>query len=194
MTSDEHINAMPDGSRSVNGRKAYPAESRARDETYLVVNEAAERRQISARLSIGEYTPIRNEDIWRNVGDNLGRESTKQRPSISCDVAQSCAEARLPRFRPPWSARNNASATDTDAPCFVRNWTFIGRDGRFGRLPKGCVNVCRNTCVRQFPVRPNAMPHVTGRPQLDPAVMPPGGSKRLIAAKDCPYDADGTQR
>jgi hypothetical protein len=78
ITSDEHINAMPDGSRAVNSRKAYPAESRQRDTTWLVTNEAAERRQIASRIPIGTFQPIRDADIWRNVGDNLGRADMRQ--------------------------------------------------------------------------------------------------------------------
>jgi len=70
-TSDEHIDAMPDGSHGVNSRKAYPAESRNRDTTWMVVNEAAERKQIASRVPIGER--IRTDDIWRNVASNLGR-------------------------------------------------------------------------------------------------------------------------
>jgi hypothetical protein len=70
-TKGEHINAMPDGSRSLTSRKANVAESRNRDTTWLVTNEAAERRQIASRLPIGER--IQTEGVWRNVGDNLGR-------------------------------------------------------------------------------------------------------------------------
>jgi hypothetical protein len=70
-TKGEHINAMPDGSRSLTSRKANVAESRNRDTTWTVTNEAAERRQIASRLPIGER--IRPEDVWRNLGDNLGR-------------------------------------------------------------------------------------------------------------------------
>jgi TrwC relaxase/AAA domain len=78
VTSDEHINAMPDGSRAVNSRKAYPAESRQRDTTWLVTNEAAERRQIANRIPIGTFKPIREPDIWHNVANNLGRADMRQ--------------------------------------------------------------------------------------------------------------------
>ncbi len=78
VTSDEHINAMPDGSRAVNSRKAYPAESRQRDTTWLVTNEAAERKQIASRIPIGTFQPIRDADIWRNVANNLGRADMRQ--------------------------------------------------------------------------------------------------------------------
>ena len=78
LTSDEHINAMPEGSRAVTSRKAYPAESRQRDTTWLVTNEAAERRQIASRIPIGTFQPIRDADMWRNVANNLGRADMRQ--------------------------------------------------------------------------------------------------------------------
>ena len=78
VTSDEHINALPDGSRAVNSRKAYPAESRQRDTTWLVTSEAAERKQIASRIQIGTFQPIREADIWRNVANNLGRADMRQ--------------------------------------------------------------------------------------------------------------------
>jgi hypothetical protein len=76
-TSDEHIDAMPDGSRMTHGLKGYTAESRHRETTWMVVNEAAERRQIASRLPIGEYRPIREADIWDNVAANLSRQPIK---------------------------------------------------------------------------------------------------------------------
>jgi hypothetical protein len=76
-TSPEHIDALPEGSRAVNGLKGYVAESRHRDTTWMVVNEAAERRQIASRIPIGEYRPIRDDDIWNNVAENLGRQPIK---------------------------------------------------------------------------------------------------------------------
>jgi len=76
-TSDEHIDALPEGSRAVNGLKSYVAESRHRDTTWMVVNEAAERRQIASRIPIGEHRLIRDDDIWRNVAANLSRQPIK---------------------------------------------------------------------------------------------------------------------
>jgi hypothetical protein len=77
LTSDEHINAMVDGTRSIDARKAYPAESRNRDTTWMVINEAAERRQLAARIPIGEFRPIHANDVWANVAANLGRQNPR---------------------------------------------------------------------------------------------------------------------
>lgn len=77
ITSSEHIDALPDGSKMTQGLKAYTAESRQRDTTWLIVNEAAERRQIAGRLPVGEYRPIREDDVWKNVASNLSQQSVK---------------------------------------------------------------------------------------------------------------------
>lgn len=76
-TSDEHIDALPDGSRATHGLKGYVAESRHRDHVWLVVSEAAERKEVAARIPIGEYRPIRNDDVWKNVAANLSRQPIK---------------------------------------------------------------------------------------------------------------------
>ena len=44
-----------DSSRASHGLKAYPAESRHRDRVWMVLNEAAGRREISAKIPLGAY-------------------------------------------------------------------------------------------------------------------------------------------
>jgi hypothetical protein len=78
ITSDEHIDALPEGSRVTHGLKGHTAESRQRDTTWLVVNEAEERRQIASRIPLNEFRPIREEDIWKNVATNLSRQPIKE--------------------------------------------------------------------------------------------------------------------
>jgi hypothetical protein len=68
---------MVDGTRGVDARKAYPAESRNRDTTWMVINEATERRQIASRIPIGEFRPISQDAIWANVASNLGRQNVR---------------------------------------------------------------------------------------------------------------------
>jgi hypothetical protein len=53
------------------------AESRQRDTTWLVVNEAAERRQINSRIPLGERREIREADVWQNIVANLSRQPIK---------------------------------------------------------------------------------------------------------------------
>ncbi len=74
LTSTEHIEAMPAGTRAVNAYKAYTAASRHRRATYLVVAEGAERREISGRRPLGDPRPIREADVWANIGRNLSRQ------------------------------------------------------------------------------------------------------------------------
>ena len=74
LTSTEHIEAMPAGTRAVNAYKAYTAASRHRRATYLVVAEGAERREISGRRPLGDLRPIREADVWVNIGRNLSRQ------------------------------------------------------------------------------------------------------------------------
>ena len=82
LTSTEHIEAMPAGTRAVNAYKAYTAASRHRRATYLVVAEGAERREISGRRPLGDLRPIREADVWVNIGRNLSRQP-KQDSALS---------------------------------------------------------------------------------------------------------------
>ena len=68
---------MPDGSRSVNAFSAYTAASRQKYRVSIVVNEAAERRQIHRRRMLGNVEPIREADVIRNLADNLSRQPEK---------------------------------------------------------------------------------------------------------------------
>jgi hypothetical protein len=77
ITSDEHINALPSGSQATQGFKTYVAESRHREATWMVVNEAAERRQIASRIPLGERRDIKETDVWRNIAANLSRQPAK---------------------------------------------------------------------------------------------------------------------
>lgn len=76
-TAGEHINAMVSGSDAIQCFKNYVAQSRHRVSSWMVINEAAERRQISQRQPIGTYVDIKQEDIWRNVSANLSRQDAK---------------------------------------------------------------------------------------------------------------------
>jgi hypothetical protein len=76
-TSDEHIDALPSGSQASQGLKGYVAESRHRETTWLILNEAAERRQINSRIPLGARREIREADVWQNIAANLGRQPIK---------------------------------------------------------------------------------------------------------------------
>ena len=85
QTRTEHINALVDGSRQVNAFLAYPAESRHQVVTYTVINEAADRKEISWRQPMGAKTEISIDDVWRNVATNLSRQPEK---ALAIDFAR----------------------------------------------------------------------------------------------------------
>jgi TrwC relaxase/AAA domain len=74
LTSTEHTQAMPAGTQAVTAYKAYTAASRHRRASYLVTSDGAERREIAARRPLGDPRPIREADVWTNMGRNLARQ------------------------------------------------------------------------------------------------------------------------
>ena len=81
ITSDEHINALPAGSRAVPGGKAYVAASRHRVRSYLVGSQGAELREVQERRPSGlpALTPEQGaREAWANVVRNFQRETLKE--------------------------------------------------------------------------------------------------------------------
>ena len=76
-TATEHIHAMPAGSHAIHGFKAYTAASRHERTTWIVVDEASERRHLASRSMIGQRPEIHEPDVWRNIGENLSRQPQK---------------------------------------------------------------------------------------------------------------------
>ena len=56
-TSTEHLNVLPGGSAEVESFKDYVAQSRARETTWLVVSDGAERSEILHRRALGNVDP-----------------------------------------------------------------------------------------------------------------------------------------
>ena len=77
ITSDEHINAMPRGTSSVTGFKAYVAESRARGATWTVISEGAVLEAERRRQALGDNTTITKEDLWKRAGADLSNKPYK---------------------------------------------------------------------------------------------------------------------
>src|SRR3954449_3472823 len=77
-TSTEHINALPSGSDSVQSFKAYVAQSRSRETTWLVVADGRERSEIMSRRALGNVEPVTKNDVWANVARNLSRQPEKE--------------------------------------------------------------------------------------------------------------------
>ena len=55
-TATEHIHALPAGSHAIHGFKAYTAASRHQRTTWIVVDEASERRHLASRSMLGPET------------------------------------------------------------------------------------------------------------------------------------------
>lgn len=88
ITSTEHIDALPAGSKSVQGFKAYVAESRHRQKSWMVTSDGAERQEIVDRRALGDPRPIRDEDIWENMARNLSRQPEKMAAMDFLDAAE----------------------------------------------------------------------------------------------------------
>jgi phage/plasmid primase-like uncharacterized protein len=82
ITSDEHINALPAGSKAAQGFKAYVAESRHRVQSWMVGSMGAEMREALTRRPMGLPAPATAEDArreaWANVVRNLERQTPKE--------------------------------------------------------------------------------------------------------------------
>ncbi|HEX3576903.1 MAG TPA: MobF family relaxase [Rhodopila sp.] len=77
-TSTEHLNVLPGGSTEVESFKNYVAQSRARETTWLVVSDGAERSEILNRRALGNADPISEDEVWANVARNLSRQPEKE--------------------------------------------------------------------------------------------------------------------
>ena len=74
VTSENHVHAPLDGTRSANAFSAYVGMSRHKDKATLVLNEAAIRREISKTRMAGVYQPISQDDIWLQAGKDVSRQ------------------------------------------------------------------------------------------------------------------------
>ena len=62
-----------DGTDGTRANKIYTALSRHRYGSYLLVSDAAIRRQLAKRSIIGEAFDVGQPDVWRQVGTNISR-------------------------------------------------------------------------------------------------------------------------
>ena len=77
VTSDEHINAMPRGSGSLTGFKAYTAESRHAHQCWTMVSEGALREAETWSRPLGDIRPITTDDLYDRLAGDLGRHPYK---------------------------------------------------------------------------------------------------------------------
>lgn len=93
-TSTEHLNVLPGGSAEVQSFKAYVAQSCARETTFLVVADGAERSEILARRALGNVDPISEDNVWANIARNLARQPEKELATDLVDRARTSTSAQ----------------------------------------------------------------------------------------------------
>jgi hypothetical protein len=77
LTSDEHINALPRGTRGVTAFTSYVAESRSRGTTWTIISEGALLEAERHRQALGDITPITKEDLWTRAAAEMSQKPYK---------------------------------------------------------------------------------------------------------------------
>jgi hypothetical protein len=91
ITSDEHINALPRGTAGMTGFTAYVAESRARGTTWTMISDEATFDAVRSRRALGDLTPIKPEDMWSKVAEDMAAKPYK---ALGMDLLQAAREDR----------------------------------------------------------------------------------------------------
>ncbi len=82
-TVSEALLVLADGTDGARANKVYTAMSRHQEGSYLLVSDAAIRRQIAKRSIIGEVVDIKQPDVWRQVGTNISRPQARENATAS---------------------------------------------------------------------------------------------------------------
>jgi TrwC relaxase/AAA domain/CHC2 zinc finger len=77
-TATEHIYAMPQGTKAVNGFSSYSSGTRHEQKSFMVISAGAERADVAAHRPINDPRPIKEDDLWSNAARNLGYQPVKQ--------------------------------------------------------------------------------------------------------------------
>ncbi len=121
-TGTEHILAMPGGSGTVNGFKAYVSASRHRVASFMVTSEGAERGAVMARRPLGDPRPIGLSDLWAHMAENLSRqvvpESATSFLERACRVQTGAVRALHAGFQPI----EQREAERQDPTTLVQTW------------------------------------------------------------------------
>lgn len=99
ITSTEHIDALPSGTKSVQGFKAYVAESRHQSKAWMVTSEGAERQEIVDRRALGDARPIQEKDVWENMARNLSRQPAKLAATSFLQMAEDLRRGTVQAFQ-----------------------------------------------------------------------------------------------
>ena len=179
-TSTEHINALPSGSEAVQSFKAYVAQSRSRETTWLVVADGRERSEIMTRRALGNVEPISEDDVWANVARNLSRQPEKE---LATDLLQQAHKAHVGTVRSLATAfqpKQQREAEGREGTTLHRTYAQrrgeqdVAREaethGRGGHRQRGS-----RPASHQAPDRPQAERHAQGRAGRAPLHAGAGG-------------------
>lgn len=89
-TSTDHIHVIPDGSSAVQSFKNYVGVSRSKESTFLIASDGRERVEIAESRALGSDRPITENDVWKNIADNLSRQPEK---ALAVDLLERTNEA-----------------------------------------------------------------------------------------------------
>ena len=120
-TLTEHITSMPAGSAAVNGFKAYVAESRQREASWIITSHGAEKSEIEQRRSIGDprnkdTNPVgQHFDIIANMGRNLSRQPTKTLATNFLERAVRLKSGAIGAMQAAWFRQETRQAANEPA-------------------------------------------------------------------------------
>ncbi|MDB5243762.1 MAG: hypothetical protein JWP57_4388, partial [Spirosoma sp.] len=116
-TLTDHITLMPGGSAAVNGFKAYPADTRNREDSVFIVSHGAEKEEVRGRRPLGDpWVATASEADMRaaildNIGRNLARKPEKVLATDFLEGASEVHEGALRSQRAVWF-RTQAAADE----------------------------------------------------------------------------------
>ena len=115
VTATDAMTVLMDGTRGMDAYRAYVADSRHREASVMVIDEASVRRDIAAARPRGGDPTIRTADVIRRIGENLSRQPEKDNAIESIRNAHEVrrhAQRALRRADVPLPARTAERAND----------------------------------------------------------------------------------
>jgi hypothetical protein len=99
ITSREHILALPAGSQAIDGKLGYSGNTRHRVQSYLVVNDAAEREAVRKGRALNDVREISTNDKWANVARALAYQPEKDTATALMDRLRMAKRGAVREFQ-----------------------------------------------------------------------------------------------
>jgi hypothetical protein len=106
-TKGEHINALPHGTAATSAFKTYTAESRATGRTHTLISKAAVHAAVQRSRSLGDVTPMTEEDLWKEVAKDASEKPYK---ALALDII---GKARRQHHRAVQTGLSNHNRIET---------------------------------------------------------------------------------